>query len=197
MKNKTSICPSIKELERIYDFFAKQYGLDKITKRPVITIQSHGHQKNTLGWYWKNKWQYNKQKLSEINICAESLSEKATETLIHEIVHYHNASLNILDCNAHNYHNKNFKSRAETYGLNVKNSGRHGWSNTSISESLQKIIDKVNIKKEIFILYRKKNKTSKLTTKMIKYNCDCTIVRCATNLQAKCKTCEKDFERGS
>ena len=190
---KNSIRPLIKELERVYDFFAEKNGLSKMAKRPIITIQSKGQQKNTLGWYWKNKWQYNKQKLSEINICAESLSKKAIETLIHEIVHYHNASLNILDCNAHNYHNKNFKSKAESYGLNVKNSGRHGWSDTSISKSLQKIIDKLNIKKDIFTLYRKKNYTIKSTTKMKKYTCGCTIVRCATNLQAKCKICRNDF----
>lgn len=193
MKNKTSICPLIRELEKIYDFFAKKHGLDKVTKRPIITIQSKGHQKNTLGWYWKNKWQYKKQKLSEINICAESLSKKATETLIHEIVHYHNASLTIADCNAHNYHNKNFKSRAESYGLNVRKSGRHGWSGTSLSKPLQKIIDKLKIKQDVFALYRKKTITNKSMTKMLKYTCGCTIVRCATNLQARCKLCGNDF----
>ena len=194
MKSKTSICPLIKELERIYDFFAKKYGLNKITKRPLITIQSKGQQKNTLGWYWKNKWQYNKQKLSEINICAESLSKKAVETLIHEIVHYHNASLNIPDCNAHNYHNKNFKAKAESYGLNVKTNGRYGYSHTSLSKSLQKIINTLNIDKKVFSLYRKQNITTKSITKMIKYTCDCTTVRCATNLQAQCKRCGKDFK---
>lgn len=194
MNTKTSICPIIKELERIYDSLSKLNGLDKIASRPLITIQTKGVKKNTLGWYWKDKWTIQKKNISEINICAESLAGDIIETLIHEMVHYHNASLNIQDCNQHQYHNKNFKGMAESYGLNVKSSGRHGCSDTSISSSLQKIISKININKKVFNLYRKKNITIKSATKMLKYKCNCTTVRCATDLQAKCERCKKFFE---
>lgn len=192
-KTKNSICPLIMELERIYDVLAEKFGLNKIAKRPIITIQTKGSKKDTLGWYWTDKWRNNKKEISEINICAESLSEKAIETLIHEMAHYHNSVLDISDCNQHQYHNKKFKEQAESYGLNVNKSGRHGWSDTSISSSLQQIIDNIKIDKKIFDLYRKKNITTTSPTKMIKYTCGCTVVRCATNLQAKCELCGNKF----
>ncbi len=194
-KIKNSICPIIKELERIYDSFSKFNGLDKIAPRPIITIQTKGAHKNTLGWHWKDKWQLKKKNISEINICAESLSGNVIETLIHEIVHYHNASLNIEDCNQHQYHNKRFKEMAENYGLNVEKSGRDGWSTTSISKALQKTISKVKVNKKVFNLYRKKSIIIKSITKMIKYRCDCTTVRCATDLQARCEKCKKPFKQ--
>ena len=83
-----SIRPIIKELERIYDVLAKKYKLK--AQRPLITIQTKGRQKDTLGWHWANKWKYNKKELSEINICAESLNGNPIETLVHEMVHYAN-----------------------------------------------------------------------------------------------------------
>lgn len=190
---KNSICPAIRELERIYDILAQKYGLDKIAKRPIITIQTRGRLKNTAGWYWDNKWQYKKQKISEINICAETLAGNVAETLIHEMVHYHNDSLKINDCNAHDYHNKHFKERAENYGLNVNKSGRDGWNETIISKSLQKFLSQIKINKNIFALYRKKDRKITTITKMKKYTCGCTIVRCATDLQAKCEICKHKF----
>jgi len=195
---KNSICPTIQELERIYDILANKYGLSKIAKRPIITIQSKGSKKNTLGWFWQDKWGMKRSmgNLSEINICAEELSSKVIETLIHEMVHYHNFSLNIRDCNEHQYHNKYFKERAETYGLNVEKNGRHGWAFTSISKELQKELTKLKIKKQIFALHRKRNITITAKTKMIKYICDCTTVRCATDLQATCHKCKKPFIEG-
>jgi len=192
---KNSICPIIKELERIYDYFSKTSGLDKIAPRPLITIQTKGASKNTLGWHWKDKWQLKKKSISEINICAESLAGNIIETLIHEMVHYHNTSLDIADCNQHQYHNKHFKEMAESYGLNVEKSGRHGWSTTSISKQLQKTISSVKINKKLFNLYRKKNMVMKSITKMKKYRCNCTTVRCATDLQAHCEICQKTFKQ--
>ena len=158
--NKYSICPPIRELERIYDILAKKSGLDKIAKRPIITIQTRGRQKS-LGWYWDSKWKSGKKKISEINICAEELDKNPIEILIHEMAHYHNASLDILDCNQHQYHNKHFKSRAGIYGLNVEKMGRHGWGLTSLSPKLKKEIASLNLKKDIFKLYRQKNITFK------------------------------------
>jgi len=190
MKNN-SICPVIRELERIYDELSKYYKLK--ADRPIITIQTKGRSNNTLGWYWKNKWKSGKTEVSEINICAEELDKNPIETLVHEMVHYHNALENIMDCNQHQYHNKYFKSKAESYGLNVEKSGRHGWSITSISKDLQKVIDKIKPDKSKFSLYRKTRVVIKSPTKMIKYTCDCTTVRCATELNAKCNKCGKDF----
>jgi len=192
MEKTNSICPVITELERIYDAIAKINKLK--AKRPIITIQTKGR-KNTLGWHWKDKWQRGKKVITEINVCAENLNKNPIETLIHEMIHYHNTVENITDCNQHQYHNKHFKQRAESYGLNVKKDGRHGWAITSISKELQKILDKLKIKKESFKLYRKSTYIITSQTKMLKYRCNCTTVRCATDLNAQCNICNNQFRR--
>lgn len=151
-KINNSLCPIIKELERIYDNLAIQFNLT--TPRPLITIQTKGRKKDILGWYGAEKWKSGKKQINEINICAENLNKNPVETLIHEMVHYHNYCEKIEDCNVHQYHNRHFKIRAENYGLNVEKSGRNGWSYTSISSNLQKIIDKIKVNKQVFNLYR-------------------------------------------
>jgi len=193
MKDKVdnSICPIIKELERVYDALSKHFNIK--ASRPLITIQTKGRQKNTLGWYGANKWKFGKKQINEINICAESLNKNPIETLVHEMVHYHNSCEDIEDCNAHQYHNKHFKMKAESYGLSVKKDGRHGWASTSISSKLQDILNTIKINKEIFNLYRQTQISIKAPTKLRKFNCGCTIVRCATNLEAKCLRCNKVF----
>lgn len=192
MKNVNSIGLIINELERIYDVMAGINGLKAV--RPIITIQTKGRQ-NALGWYCKNKWSNKKQEFSEINICAENLKDNPIETLIHEMVHYHNASDNISDCNSQQYHNKYFKSRAEKYGLNVKRVGRYGWGMTCLSQDLEKIIkNKVKVKKDTFKLFRKATITTVALTKMKKWSCGCTTVRCATVLSATCGICQNMFE---
>lgn len=186
-----SIIPIIKELERIYDTLAIEFKLKQ--PRPIITIQSRGRQK-VLGWHWKDKWEKGKKTISEINICAEELNQNPIETLIHEMVHYSNTCEKINDCNAQQYHNKAFKVKAESYGLNVEKDGRNGWGLTSLSDNLKNIIIKIKPNESTFKLYRKAHLTITAPTKMKKYRCQCTTVRCATDLQAKCLTCSKEFE---
>ena len=186
-----SIIPVIKELERVYDALAEKFELKH--NRPFITIQTKGRQK-ILGWYIDNQWTCNKKEIGEINICAENLNKNPIETLIHEMAHYCNACNKIEDCNKSQYHNKKFKSRAENYGLNVEKDGRHGWSLTSISDSLQETLKAIKVDYKVFELFRKHHISIVAPTKMKKYKCDCTVVRCATDLQAKCLKCNKQFE---
>ncbi len=189
---QNSICPVIQELERVYDGLCKVFKVKK--NRPIITIQTKGRSSRTLGWHWTDKWKRGKKVISELNVCAEALNNNPIETLVHEMVHHHNSLDNILDCNSHQYHNKHFKSKAESYGLNVEKMGRYGWAHTSISESLEKILKTLKINKTVFKLYRKENlRTAKAVTKMIKYRCGCTTVRCATELNATCKNCNEVF----
>jgi len=186
-----SIKPIISELERVYESLAKEFKLK--APKPLITIQSRGRSKATLGWHWTKKWQYNKKELSEINICAESLNKTPINTLIHEMVHYSNAHEKIKDCNAHQYHNKSFKIKAESYGLNVEKNGRRGWGYTTLSNKLKPILEKLNINYDLFKIYRKTHKSTVQPTKMKKYSCNCTNLRCATILNAKCLNCNSNF----
>jgi hypothetical protein len=185
-----SIIPIIKELERIYDALAIEFKLKH--PRPIITIQSKGRQK-VLGWQWEDKWERGKQTIIEINICAEELKNNPIETLIHEMVHYSNSCDKIEDCNSQQYHNKTFKVKAESYGLNVEKDGRHGWGETSLSDNLKKIIEKIKPNESTFKLYRKTHLTITAPTKMKKYSCGCTTIRCTTDLNAKCLTCNNEF----
>lgn len=186
-----SLIPTIKELERVYDLIADRYKFK--APRPIITIQTKGRQ-SALGWHWKNKWRKGEIELTEINICAEELDKNPIETLIHEMVHYHNAVDEIKDCNSQQYHNSHFKQRAEEYGLNVKRAGRYGWGMTSLSDKLQEVLIGYKINYDVFKLIRKHANKIKAETKMKKYSCGCTIVRCATELSAVCETCQNRFE---
>ena len=186
-----SIIPIIKELERIYDAVNVKFGFTYV--RPLITIQTKGAAKNTLGWHCADTWEQGKETICEINICAESLNKNPVETLIHEMTHYGNFCEKTEDCNDAGYHNKNFKIKAENYGLNVEKMGRHGWALTKIGEKLQIILNDIKIDKKVFELYRKTYLTTTAPTKMKKYRCACTTVRCATELHATCNACNKEF----
>ncbi len=187
-----SIIPLIKELERVYDILAKDFNIKQ--ERPLIIIQTKGRQKNTMGWFAENRWQKNKKEIGEITLCAEHLKNNPIETLIHETVHYINSCEKIEDCNNSGYHNKHFKLRAENYGLNVEKDGRHGWGLTSLSKELEEKLKKINIDSKIFELYRKEYPSITTPTKMKKWKCDCTVVRCAVDLEAVCSKCNKKFE---
>jgi hypothetical protein len=139
-------------------------------------------------------WEHEKKEIGEINICAESLNKNPVETLIHEMSHYANHCEKILDRNNAGYHNKNFKVKAENYGLNIEKMGRHGWALTKVGEKLQIILNDLKINHEVFKLYRKTQLTMVAPTKMKKYRCTCTTVRCATELHATCDTCKKSFQ---
>ena len=187
-----SIIPIIKELERVYEALALKFESKHV--RPIITIQTKGRQKQTLGWHWTDKWQSGKKSFSEINICAEDLNKNPIETLVHEMAHHANDCDKIEDCNNAGYHNKAFKTKAESYGLNVNKQGRHGWAETSISDKLQGILNTIKPDYKVFELYRKEHVTIAAPTKMKKFSCGCTTIRCATALEAKCLKCNNNFE---
>ena len=56
-----TIIEVIKELEKIYGIIAKKFNI--FYPIPLITIQSKGRKKNTLGWYSKDKWLKDKEDL--------------------------------------------------------------------------------------------------------------------------------------
>jgi len=186
-----SIIPIIKELERIYDAVNKKFKFKY--PRPIITVQTKGRNKTILGWFGANRWKRGKNEVGEINICAEELKRRPIETLIHEMAHYANHCEKIKDCSNSGYHNKNFKIKAENYGLNCEKEGRHGWAFTKPTKRLQIILKDLKINYKVFELYRKKHISLIGPTKMKKYRCECTTVRCAVDLKAICQICKKEF----
>ena len=136
---------AIKELYRAKDFFLDRFCDEQKVKdaNVFITIQA-SNKKNNLGHFWANRWDADTAKdgsekviYHEININADKMNmpvEEILHTLLHELAHLYNNILNIEDCNAAQYHNKNFKTTAQKFGLNVDKYPGRGWALTSLNE---------------------------------------------------------------
>ena len=167
----------------------------------LTTIQPQGR-KNCIGWATVHKqWSAKDKKkveYRELNICAEFLHqpEVVFECIVHELVHLWNAGKKIKDCSKSGVHNKKFKAKAETVGLVVEHSKQHGHAHTSIAKKgpAEKLLKSIKNLKKDFPVSRKLLLTAKAKTKNLKWSCDCTNVRCATELVATCGECGEEFE---
>jgi len=123
-------------LNKAFEHFNELY-CENFLKRPLITILSRGR-RACLGWHWKNKWDYQGSLHTEIMIAAETLDrpiQDILETLLHEMAHLHNSQNNVPDCNAAQYHNKNFKKVAESiFYLEVQKMPQRGYAFTKLSQ---------------------------------------------------------------
>ena len=127
---------------KAFEFFNKELFNNELPK-VIITIQTRGRKK-CYGWFWKNRWTENGNAVHEINMSAENINrtkEDQCETLIHEMLHLHNAIRGINDCNALQYHNKYFKVAAEEAGLLVMKYPGKGWAMTSLGDIAKKVVD--------------------------------------------------------
>jgi hypothetical protein len=188
-----SIRPAIEELERMYNAFVPLFWREMPV--PVITIQTQGRRK-ALAWHCHASWQNAEPgKLAEINITAEYLSrpvEENAETMLHEMVHHANALDGIRDCTTFQYHNRKFKLGCDKIGLICEKDEGHGWTNTSLSDALRAKVQALNINADAFSLARVTRATAK--TKMLKWQCSCTTIRTAIELDATCNKCGLKFE---
>ncbi len=71
---------------------------------------------------------------------------------------------------------------------------RFGWAMTCMSDKLKLVVKEMNINYEVFKLVRQETVKIKAQTKMKKWKCSCTVVRCAVVLDATCNGCKKPFE---
>lgn len=173
---------------------------------PEITIQTAGR-KAAYGWItvqkvWKNEYGGN----YEINICAEYLARELPEvvgTLLHEMAHFWNIIHDIKDVSSYQYHNKHFKAAVEMAGLEVyKYDDALGYALTVSTDETINFIEKLNINDAVFRTFRAgglldnggKPKKKKGNSKMKKWSCGCTNVRCAVELAAVCEKCGNSFE---
>lgn len=126
----------IETLDKAFDHFNNKYCEGTLNK-PVIVILSRGR-RACLGWHWSQKWKVGEEVKTEIMIAAETLDrpwENILETLLHEMVHLSNAQHNLKDCNAQQYHNKNFRNTAmQIFHLNVEKMHQKGYALTSLKD---------------------------------------------------------------
>ena len=148
------------KLVEAFEFFNKE--LDAGLDTPVFTLIPNRGRQSYYGWYWANRWKDGKKSLPEINITADTLKrsvEDVCETLIHEMAHYKNNAAGVVDCNVNQYHNKHFKTRAESFGLKVERMRNKGYAKTSLDEKANNLVKKYKNKyckddKNPFHVYR-------------------------------------------
>jgi len=138
----------------------------------------------------------------EINLIAEQLSRHVhlvAVTLLHEMVHLANSVHGIRDCSSHQYHNKHFKDEAERVWLHVDQVPKYGFAATKATPQLLEWLGQEPLNPDAFTYYRLGLSDPTLPrgskTKMKKWRCGCTNVRCAVDLQAICTNCNKPFTR--
>ena len=196
---RKSIIPMTQEIERISDGLIgllanKNIYFDDISI--LILIQTNGRNKNVKGHCYRYANWINKDgdNCHEIQISAEFLKDSAmeiTSTILHELVHAYCRSKNLKDCATNGCHNwRVFGTTATTFGFDVKKQGSHGFANTTLTPEMEaEIAEIIQPNDKVFTLYREsaKKQTRKPTeTKMKKWECGCTIVRCAVELDATC-----------
>ena len=148
------------KLVEAFEFFNAE--LDAGLDTPVFTLIPNRGRQSYYGWFWQGRWKDGKKTLPEINITADTLKrsvEDICETLIHEMAHYKNNVMDIVDCNANQYHNKHFKKRAEEYGLKVEKMRNKGYAKTALDEKANNLVKKYKNKyckddKNPFHVYR-------------------------------------------
>lgn len=146
-----------KLLYRAFDHFNKVLA-EGALKPCIITVGS-ANRKSAYGWHLKDGWKHGAAELTELNVCAEFLHrswEEVCETLIHEMAHLKNSQAGIKDCNAVQYHNKQFKTAAEALGLKVEKMRNKGFALTDLGPRAEAAIKSLGIKQEdIPPIYRK------------------------------------------
>ena len=193
-----SLTPALDELERALAWAAQDTDIPA-QHRIVPTIQTGGRKRGLCGWFLNSSWSTREGELChEINFTAEQLNrpvENIVETAVHEIVHLWTHSLGLKDCSAAGRHNKVFKQHAERLGLVCEPpADSRGYAYTQPSpELLARITNELQPDVAKFALFRLATFKGKAPTKMKKWECECTVVRCATILDATCDDCAEKF----
>ena len=131
------------KLVEAFEFFNKELNTNLDT--PVFTLIPNRGRQSYYGWYWQGRWKDGRKTLPEINITADTLKrsvEDICETIMHEMVHYANNVAGVVDCNANQYHNKHFKTRAEAFGLKVERVKNKGYAKTALDEKAHNLVKK-------------------------------------------------------
>ena len=196
-----SLQPAIRELERAVQWVAKRSDLAG-GHRVVPVIQTRGRRR-ACAWFAPNRWSTREGELChEITFTAEDLAgdlETIVATAAHEVAHLWAYSQGVPDVSGNQYHNSEFKMRAEALGLHCplgRVPGR-GWGYTEATDELaQRIRDELQPDYQAFHLFRLAFQDKpKSPVKMAKWRCGCTTVRCATVLDALCRSCGEQFRK--
>lgn len=161
---------------------------------------------NTYGVFWPEKWTINEKKYNEISLTAESLQTENINnillTIVHELVHYKAKIEGIKDTSSNGkFHNKNFKSLGEQYGLIFKEKDKkYGWSFSDADDFLLEIfkICAKETKLDEILLSAKRDRLIPKKTKKNFYKFKCPscnmVVHAKLNTNLLCGLCNIKFE---
>lgn len=205
----------IGELHKIFDLINQDKFNGELIE-PVITVQREKSKKKdsiTLGWCsklprWVKTDKKNTTNHHEINMVLEYIDrpiEELLATFVHEVVHLVNAQSNIDDCNRKQYHNDEFRKMAEKLGLVVEKTDK-GWNQTQLSDELWALFqelnengyisfDKLTLSKVVDVEKERKPVVRKPIYKYKCPNCGTEVKSTIEDLQARCLSCESDFEK--
>jgi hypothetical protein len=194
-----SINPAIAELERAYRELKALFPGGIPGGDPVIVIQG-ARSSSLLSMLTPHAWENRDgQEVNEISIAAEHLArpiEDIIAALLHEMVHHYNALRGIADGGGpRGYHNQAFRDLAQAVGLIAERDGHDGWAATRLGPKAQAAVRRLNAEEQAFEIFRKNPRPSRQPTRMLKWSCGCTTVRCATDLRAVCQECGQQFEQ--
>lgn len=127
------LSPALRGLETAYRAIQRRFP-----EAPEVTIvikrdeRAWGH--TTVERVWSGKGEDKGQRY-EIMISGENLRRGGREvlaTLLHEAAHAINLASGVRDVDVNGRHNRKFAERARSLGLDVAESGWHGWTDTSL-----------------------------------------------------------------
>lgn len=111
-------------------------------------------------------------------------------TLLHELLHAWQQAHGTPGRG--NYHNHEFRNKALMFGLVIDRRGRTRYLDESAFVSLLRK-HAVNVPRLLSASTPERRERGK--SKLKKWSCGCTNVRCATELRARCVACDREFNR--
>ena len=131
---------TVEAMGDLFDFWNEKVFGGELEK-PVITV-CQDRRGRAFGWFvpariWKKD--ASAQGSPEINMCAQYLDRDFTlvaGTLLHEMCHLYAFLHEIADTSSNGrYHNRAYRSVAESHGLTVEKSKTHGYSITELNQA--------------------------------------------------------------
>lgn len=209
--------PIIAELERLYEAIAADWLThnESLAERPMITVASRGRKATVDGWYTPAVWADadddvlgwlagsgassavpEQQKRAEIVIAAEVLTDpvQTAAELARQMISHAFPSMRP---KPGSYYYSALWGWRELSGIGVASVNPEqpskGLSKWTPTQEFREWAD-ANIKKEVFSAVRDKQQAVKKGSRMKKWTCGCTIVRCAVALRAVCEKCGNRFQ---
>ena len=200
-ERKESLTSTITDFEKLFAKLNKHFFNNEL-ETPVISVCPDLFPKGSLGWFTTTRvWKAETgREMFEINICADHMERdllELAETLLHEMVHLFNQLKGVKDCTRGGYyHNKAFKTAAESHGLICDECNRsNGYGITKLSESAAAWISSNcgDIYRMSRQPWKKKQAKKSNNSHSIKYVCPCcgAIARTTKALFLVCGDCEE------